>query len=346
MNETKDLYEVLQVHPSAHPDVIQASYLQLFQLYDPVRNPYSNAGEMMDAINQAFQVLGDPARRALYDQHKGFRGKTPDVIQAKSFQLVDDEGNVRAELGCRTVNYRDSSDIQPLLELKDSTGQIRFSVSLDYFDQPRLVMGGEEDDVERFSVSLESTGDTRLMVRDEGRGDLLELSGGVLAIRDAGGATRLQAGLGGGDGGNNPRLVMRDEYGKTRLDIELVEVELDQEVAQVGDDYEVSPPTFALAPRLRLRDEEEDIRLEIGLFGTDAAGSPALCVLDEQENPRLVVGYFDDGPWVAMKDREGINRLEVELAEIETEAGHDYVPRLRVRDENEDIRFETGLPRN
>ena len=194
---------------------------------------------------------------------------------------------------------------------------------------------------------MEGSGETRLMVRDEGRGDLLELSGGVLAIRDAGRGHRVsKQDLGGGDGGDSPRLVMRDEYGKTRLDIELVEVELDPMVAKVGDDYEVSPPTFALAPRLRLRDEEGSTRLEVGLFGTDAADSPALCVLDEQENPRLVVGYVDDGPWVAMKDREGINRLEVELAEIETEAGHDYVPRLRVRDENEDIRFETGLPRN
>ena len=346
MNETKDQYEVLQVHPSAHPDVIQASYLQLTRLYDPNLNPYSNAFDMLAAINEAYHVLGDPDRRAMYDQHRAFRGKTADVIQASSFQIVDDEGNVRAELGCQTVNYRDRSDTQPLLELKDSTGQVRFSVSLDYFDQPRLVMRGEEDDVERFSVSLESSGETRLMVRDEGRSGLLELIGGVLAIRDAGGAIRLQAGLGGGDGGDSPRLAMRDEAGKTRLEIELVEVELDPMVAKVGDDYEVSPPTFALAPRLRLRDQEGSTRLEVGLFGTDAADSPALCALDEQENPRLVVGYVDDGPWVAMKDREGINRLEVELAEIETEEGHDYVPRLRVRDENEDIRFETGLPRN
>ena len=276
MNETRDLYEVLQVHPSAHPLVIQSAYMQLAQLYHSDRNPYPNAFEMMDAINEAYLVLGDPDRRAMYDQFRVFRGNAADAIQAKSFQLVDDEGSVRAELGCRTVKYEASIDTQPYLELKDSTGQVQFSVSLDYFDRPRLVMGGEEEDVERFCVSFEDFGKTRLMLRDEGKSGLLELSGGVLAIRDAGGAIRLQASLGGGDGGDCPRLFLRDETGRTRLEIELVEVELDQEAAKVGDDYEVPPPIFALTPRLGLLDEKGDTRLEIGLFETDCTDSPAL----------------------------------------------------------------------
>ena len=61
MSEFDDLYENLQVHPSAHPEVIQASHWQLSQLYDPSRNPYPNASEMMDTINRAYEVLSDPA---------------------------------------------------------------------------------------------------------------------------------------------------------------------------------------------------------------------------------------------------------------------------------------------
>ena len=344
MLEFEDLYEILQVHPSAHPEVIQASHWQLTQLYGPNRSPYPNASDVLDAVNHAYDVLSDPARRATYDQYRKTRSQVPDVIQAKSYQVLDDDGNVRAELGCRVVKHGERSDTEPILELKDSEGHVRFSVSLDYFDQPRLVMGDEEEDDDRFSVSLESSGETRLVIRDEGDIEQLEVSGGSLVMRDAEGIIRLQAGLGGGDEGDSPRLVMRDKAGRTRLEIELVEVELDQMAAQVGDDYELSPLTFAVPPRLRMRDEEGNIRLEVGLFGTDSADSPMLRVLDDNENPRLEIGYSGDSPWVVMKDKDGIDRLEVELAEVEIDGVHDYIPQLRVRGEDENIRFEMGLP--
>ena len=45
-----------------------------------------------------------------------------------------------------------------------------------------------------------------------------------------------------------------------------------------------------------------------------------------------------------MKDKDGIDRLEVELAKVEIGGGQDYIPQLRVRDEDENIWFETGLP--
>ena len=344
MLEFEDLYEILQVHPSAHPGVIQASHRHLSELYGPSRYPYPNASEMLDAINHAYDVLNDSARRAAYDQYRKTKSQVPDVVQSKSFQVLDDDGNVRAELGCRVVKHGDSSDTEPVLELKDSVGHVRFSVSLDYFDQPRLVMEGEEEHDERFIVALGSNGETLLLMRDEGDVEPFEVSGGNLIMRDAEGTVRLQAGLSGGDEGDSPRLVMRDKAGRTRLEIELVEVELDRMVAQVGDDYELSPLTFAFPPRLRMRDEEGNIRLEAGLFGTDLADSPMLRVLDENENPRLEIGYSGDSPRVIMKDKDGIDRLEVELAEVEIDGGHDYIPQIRVRDEDENIRFEKGLP--
>ena len=344
MLESEDLYEILQVHPSAHPGVIQAAHRQLAELFGPGRNPYPNAGEMLDAVNHAHEVLMDPARRAAYDQYRKTASHVPDVVRAKSFQVTDDDGNVRAELGSRVVKHGDSSDTEPILELKDSVGNVRFSVSLDYFDQPRLVMADQEEDDERFIVALQSDGETRLLIRDEGDREPLELSGRSLVMRDRDGTVRLQAGLSGGDEGDSPRLVMRDKAGRTRLEIELVEVELDRMVAQVGDDYELSPLIFAFPPRLRMRDEEGNIRLEAGLFGTDSTDSPLMRALDENGIPRLEIGYSGDSPWVAMKDRDGIGRLEVELAEVEIDGSRDYIPQLRVRDEDENILFEKGLP--
>ena len=59
-----DHYEVLQVHPRAEPDVIRAAYRILARKYHP-----DLGGDVarMIAINDAWDVLGDPVRRASYD---------------------------------------------------------------------------------------------------------------------------------------------------------------------------------------------------------------------------------------------------------------------------------------
>ena len=68
-----DLYKVLQVDPSAEPEVIQAAYRRLGRLYHPDTNPSPDAHEVMSALNRAYEVLGDPARRAEYDRSRGTR---------------------------------------------------------------------------------------------------------------------------------------------------------------------------------------------------------------------------------------------------------------------------------
>ena len=67
MNESEDLYEILQVHPTAHQDVITAAYRRLTLLYHPDRNPSEEAAEMMKRLNLAYETLSNPGRRAAYD---------------------------------------------------------------------------------------------------------------------------------------------------------------------------------------------------------------------------------------------------------------------------------------
>ena len=67
MNESENLYETLQVHPTAHPDVITAAYRRLTLIYHPDRNPFEEAAEMMKRLNLAYETLSDPSRRAAYD---------------------------------------------------------------------------------------------------------------------------------------------------------------------------------------------------------------------------------------------------------------------------------------
>jgi curved DNA-binding protein CbpA len=60
----RDHYEVLQVHPRAEPEVIRAAYRTLARKYHP---DHGGDADRMIALNDAWDVLGDPARRAEYD---------------------------------------------------------------------------------------------------------------------------------------------------------------------------------------------------------------------------------------------------------------------------------------
>src|ERR1035437_506434 len=66
-----DHYEVLQVNPRAEPDVIRAAYRILARKYHPDMG--GDAGQMV-AINDAWDVLGDPVRRAAYDAARSAGG--------------------------------------------------------------------------------------------------------------------------------------------------------------------------------------------------------------------------------------------------------------------------------
>lgn len=63
----EDYYEILQVHPSAELEVIQAAYRKLVQKYHPDINKDPAAGERMKKINIAYEALSDPEKRRQYD---------------------------------------------------------------------------------------------------------------------------------------------------------------------------------------------------------------------------------------------------------------------------------------
>ncbi len=67
MTDQPDLYKLLQVDSEADPDVIQAAYRRLAQKFHPDVAGGPESAERMVAINAAWEILGDPARRSLYD---------------------------------------------------------------------------------------------------------------------------------------------------------------------------------------------------------------------------------------------------------------------------------------
>ncbi len=67
MPQGKNYYKILQVDPSAESEVITAAYKRLSIKYHPDTNSSSDANRRMQEINEAYQVLKDPASRAHYD---------------------------------------------------------------------------------------------------------------------------------------------------------------------------------------------------------------------------------------------------------------------------------------
>jgi curved DNA-binding protein CbpA len=63
-----DPYKVLQVDPEAEPEVIEAAYRRLARKYHPDVSPGPESQERMVRINQAWEMLKEPGRRAAVDR--------------------------------------------------------------------------------------------------------------------------------------------------------------------------------------------------------------------------------------------------------------------------------------
>lgn len=73
MKPREDYYKVLQVDPSAEPEVITAAYRRLAFKYHPDTNKSPDAEARMRRINEAYEVLSNPVRRAEFDRaRRGF----------------------------------------------------------------------------------------------------------------------------------------------------------------------------------------------------------------------------------------------------------------------------------
>jgi curved DNA-binding protein CbpA len=69
MDANSDYYEILQVRASASQEVIRAAYRALAQRYHPDNAGPEGQAAMVD-INVAYEILGDPRRRAEYDRER------------------------------------------------------------------------------------------------------------------------------------------------------------------------------------------------------------------------------------------------------------------------------------
>lgn len=76
MSEKRDYYEVLGIDRGADEQALKRAFRKLAQQYHPDVNPDSDAEAKFKEINEAYQILSDPQKRAVYDRigHSGLGG--------------------------------------------------------------------------------------------------------------------------------------------------------------------------------------------------------------------------------------------------------------------------------
>ena len=131
----RDYYEILGVSKNATNEEIKKSYRRLARQFHPDLNPGDKtAEEKFKDINEAYEVLGDPSKRAQYDQFSVFwkqngfagsksrktsnqpNGRTQDVNPAKydNFDtFIDQVFGVKNKAANTSSSYTDSTTTDP-----------------------------------------------------------------------------------------------------------------------------------------------------------------------------------------------------------------------------------------
>jgi curved DNA-binding protein CbpA len=92
MTLERDAYEVLEVHPRAHQELIQAAYRVLAAIYHPDRDASGASTRRMAELNAAYAKLRTHDLRQLYDRERKLRRRDQVPIpQGYAAQPPDDD---------------------------------------------------------------------------------------------------------------------------------------------------------------------------------------------------------------------------------------------------------------
>jgi curved DNA-binding protein CbpA len=77
----KDYYSLLRISRQASDAEVKHAFRRLAILLHPDKNPHPDAPAAFQELNEAYEVLGDPVRRVLYDQLLGVEANVEAPIQ-------------------------------------------------------------------------------------------------------------------------------------------------------------------------------------------------------------------------------------------------------------------------
>jgi uncharacterized membrane protein (DUF485 family) len=98
-NTRESLYDLIGVRPDASKEEITDACLRLGDLYRPDQNPSGdNAASKFAAIEVAYAVLSDPAKRAAYDHELASPPLTPTTPPKHNLPSKQDPGHVLSHL--------------------------------------------------------------------------------------------------------------------------------------------------------------------------------------------------------------------------------------------------------
>jgi uncharacterized RDD family membrane protein YckC len=87
-----DYYEVLQVSPTASPEVISAAYRRLAQMHHP---DAGGSAEKMKLLNQAYENLSNPVKRQMYDDWREQAATTIHTEEPSRVDTVPEVSQIR-----------------------------------------------------------------------------------------------------------------------------------------------------------------------------------------------------------------------------------------------------------
>lgn len=87
--EFKDLYLILAINENATPDEIKKAYRAKALTDHPDKNPSPDAGEKFEAIQEAYEILSDEDKRAVYDKERAAYLSGQHAAPPKLFDISD-----------------------------------------------------------------------------------------------------------------------------------------------------------------------------------------------------------------------------------------------------------------
>ncbi len=124
----KNYYEIMQVDEMAEGAVIAAAYKALAAKYHPDRNTSADATRRMQALNEAYEVLSDPHKRAEYDRQRPLRrnGQTNGYSQPAApayANLADARLRERFERMAQRIREVQEKSLQQIQAVQERSAQ-------------------------------------------------------------------------------------------------------------------------------------------------------------------------------------------------------------------------------